>query len=161
MQTFLGMAKEAELEMSDKSTILASKPMLSRVLSRVAEAKGVKVKTSAVATDLGLDVSARPHRHLHHARKRIAKAMRRDGRVRKLQLKRARARVFNTAVVPAATYTAAALGGGPIQRWLSLGQLLLATWAERLACAAQASLPWWGLMATQRSSCLASCWTCS
>ena len=68
-----------------------------------------------MATDLGLDVSTLPRRHLHHTRKRIAKAMRRDGRVRKLQLKRARKRVFNTAVRPSAAYTAAALGVAPIQ----------------------------------------------
>ena len=74
---------------------------------------GVQVKASSKATDLGLDVSTKPHRHLHHTRKRIAKAMRRDGRVRKLQLKRARTRVCITAVIPAAAYTAAALGVAP------------------------------------------------
>ena len=79
----------------------------------VAAVHGVDVRAVESAADLGMQTYAGRRRMLGKTAARCQKAWQRNRRVRKLGQRRARVRVFSTAVKPSLAYGVSAIGMAP------------------------------------------------
>ena len=82
-------------------------------MCRRAEGLGIALSRTRVGVDLGLELSDSGRRVLPKIMTRARAAQARQRRVKKLHLKQAKRRIFNTAVLPSVYYGVEAFGMPP------------------------------------------------
>ena len=136
--TFIDKAREAELNIASKSTIISSSMKVARALQAEFKAKGVDVRIGKTAADLGVD---RGHVAVFKpkARGRIKQAFRRAHKIQRLaklgsKVRGAAKKLLLLGALPQASYSAKVFGAAPSQvtKWRrSLRKLTVASKAGR------------------------------
>ena len=88
--------KKKNMILSEKSVMIASNDKLAQIISRAIKCHGTTIAKKTKAVDLGIDVARAKIRRCVKRNKRRAKAKKKNLKVIKLKLKRAKVRVHNT-----------------------------------------------------------------